>query len=123
MRARNFTLPPLGCCVPLLLLFSGILGSLWALSRNVDSQAAHHWKLSWQDEFDQPDGSRPNPAKWAYDLGGNGWGNHELEYYTDDVKNASASNGKLTITAIQEKKGSNDYTSARITSKNCFWLS
>jgi beta-glucanase (GH16 family) len=70
----------------------------------------------WADEFDYS--GKPDPAKWGYDTGGSGWGNHELEYYTDDVKNASASQGKLTITAIREKKGSNEYTSARLTSKN-----
>jgi hypothetical protein len=36
------------------------------------------WTLVWSDEFSAPDGSSPDPAKWTYDLGGKGWGNHEL---------------------------------------------
>lgn len=70
----------------------------------------------WADEFDYS--GKPDPTKWGYDIGGSGWGNHELEYYTSDEKNASASNGKLTITAVREVKEKNQYTSARLTTKN-----
>ena len=35
----------------------------------------------WSDEFNT-DGA-PDPSKWQYDTGGSGWGNHELEYYTN----------------------------------------
>ena len=119
MRLRKSMLPPFGCCVPLLLLLSGVFGSLWAFSAGREWQAAPHWELSWQDEFDQPDGSRPNPAKWTYDLGGNGWGNRELEAYTDREKNAHIERGTLVITALREHfTGSDgtarDYTSARL---------
>lgn len=41
---------------------------------------------AWQDEFDYA--GAPNPAKWGYDLGGDGWGNNELQYYTDSLDNA-----------------------------------
>ena len=40
------------------------------------------------DEFNGPDGSAPDAAKWNYDIGGNGWGNHELETYTSHPENA-----------------------------------
>ena len=46
------------------------------------------WKLIWSDEFDGPRGSAPDPAKWVYDTGATGWGNHELEEYTRDPANA-----------------------------------
>ena len=36
------------------------------------------WELVWADEFDQPDGSVPDPQKWNYQQGGAGWGNGEL---------------------------------------------
>jgi hypothetical protein len=36
------------------------------------------WTLVWSDEFNDPDGSRPDAAKWKFEVGGNGWGNHEL---------------------------------------------
>ena len=44
-----------------------------------DSTAAG-WHLVWSDEFNQPDGSAPDPAKWGLETGGNGWGNNELEH-------------------------------------------
>jgi beta-glucanase (GH16 family) len=77
------------------------------------------WQQSWDDEFDTGDGSRPDPARWVYDLGGNGWGNQELETYTDRAENARIEGGALVITARAEKfTGADgfprDYTSARI---------
>src|SRR5579884_2218644 len=77
------------------------------------------WKLVWSDEFNGPDGSSPDPSKWTLDVGGNGWGNNELEYYTSRAQNAEIRNGNLVITAKAEKyTGSDgltrDYTSARL---------
>ena len=46
--------------------------------------------LLWQDEFNQPAGTGPDPAKWTHDLGQNGWGNAELENYTDSRENSFA---------------------------------
>jgi len=45
------------------------------------------WTLTWSDEFSGPDGSAPDPTKWKIETGGNGWGNHELEYYTSRSQN------------------------------------
>jgi len=69
----------------------------------------------WSDEFSYE--GKPDPAKWGYDIGGGGWGNNELQYYTDDIKNASVANDKLTITAIREEVGGRQYSSARVISK------
>jgi beta-glucanase (GH16 family) len=69
----------------------------------------------WSDEFDYE--GKPDATKWGYDIGGHGWGNNELQYYTEDLKNASVSNGKLSITAIQERVGDRLYSSARVISK------
>ncbi|MFN8349287.1 MAG: glycoside hydrolase family 16 protein [Spirosomataceae bacterium] len=76
----------------------------------------------WQDEFEK-DGL-PDPAKWDYEVGGNGWGNNELEYYTkENLKNARVENGKLIIEAVKESFNGNNYTSARlITKKKGDWL-
>ena len=60
------------------------------------------WTLVWSDEFDGPDGSGPDPTKWTYDIGGNGWGNRELEYYTDRPRNVFIRDGNLVITAVRE---------------------
>lgn len=70
---------------------------------------------AWQDEFDR-DGA-PDPAKWGYDLGGTGWGNNELQYYTDKPANAFVADGLLTIVARRQKAGKNRYTSARLVSR------
>ena len=70
---------------------------------------------SWQDEFDYS--GKPDPKKWSYDLGDHGWGNNELENYTDKIQNAKVENGHLIIEAIKEKSGKANYSSARLVSK------
>ena len=77
------------------------------------------WKLVWSDEFNGPDGSPVDGSKWVSELGGNGWGNQELEYYTARPQNATQEGGNLVIKVLQEKyTGSDgvtrDYTSARL---------
>jgi beta-glucanase (GH16 family) len=67
------------------------------------------WKLVWNDEFDHFDNS-----KWTFAHGNNhGYGNNELEFYTD--KNHFISNGVLTIQARKEKIEGFEYTSTKIT--------
>ncbi len=78
------------------------------------------WKFAstpaWQDEFDYS--GRPDPAKWGYDLGGDGWGNNELQHYTDRIDNVSVGDGVLIIIARKEPMNGRSYTSARLVSKN-----
>lgn len=62
----------------------------------------------------------PDPAKWGYDIGGSGWGNNELQFYTNRIENAAALNGILKINAIKEIYSGSAYTSARLLSKNKF---
>ena len=66
--------------------------------------------LVWSDEFD---GDAINLDNWTYDLGGHGWGNQELQVYTNSSDNAYVANGNLMIVA--EDEGSH-YTSARLKS-------
>ncbi len=68
--------------------------------------------LVWSDEFNV-DGA-PDPTHWGYDLGAGGWGNNEVQTYTNDAQNVSVSGGNLKITL--RKVGAN-YTSARLNSK------
>jgi beta-glucanase (GH16 family) len=68
------------------------------------------------DEFNYT--GLPDPNKWGYDIGGSGWGNNELQYYTNQLKNAFVANGKLTITAYKEDMEGRNYTSARLITKN-----
>ena len=76
------------------------------------------WDLVWADEFVQADGTAPNPAKWAHETGGTGWGNNELQYYTDRRENSRIEDGKLVIEARAENFGGRQYTSARLLTKN-----
>jgi hypothetical protein len=63
------------------------------------AQAA--WRLVWSDEFN---GSSVNTKHWGFDIGngGNGWGNHELEYYTSRPENVFVRHGLLHIVARRE---------------------
>lgn len=70
----------------------------------------------WQDEFDYS--GLPDSSRWGYDIGGGGWGNNELQYYTRSISNASVANGVLTITARKEPMENRAYTSARLVTKN-----
>jgi beta-glucanase (GH16 family) len=73
-----------------------------------------HLKLVWQDEFNT--GKGPDTTKWKYDIGNGqgGWGNNELQYYTNEASNARIENGKLIIEARKENKQGQKYTSARL---------
>ncbi len=74
---------------------------------------AADWKLVWSDEFNAARRTPPDPAKWVYDLGGGGWGNNELEVYTDKPHNVAQDGaGHLVIRALKSNSGK--YTSARI---------
>ncbi|NOY37638.1 MAG: T9SS type A sorting domain-containing protein [Chlorobi bacterium] len=60
-----------------------------------------NWILVWSDEFSEP--GLPDSTKWAYDIGGGGWGNNELEYYTEKrIENAEVKDSMLVITARKE---------------------
>lgn len=78
--------------------------------------------LVLSEEFDT-DGA-PNPTVWGYDIGrgpnGDGWGNQELQYYTDRSSNVRVENGILRITAQQESFQGAAFTSARLLTKNLF---
>lgn len=83
-------------------------------------------KLVWSYEFEGPAGSSPNPSKWGFDVGGGGWGNNELQYYTSSPQNASLDgHGDLVIDARAERyTGPDDvtrsYTSARLETLKTF---
>jgi beta-glucanase (GH16 family) len=75
--------------------------------------ATDYSNLVFFDEF-TTDGA-PDPSKWSYDLGAGGWGNGELQTYTNNPANASVQGGNLVITAV---RNGNSYTSARLKSEN-----
>lgn len=75
---------------------------------------AQQWGLVWSDEFS---GTQINTANWTYDLGGSGWGNNELQNYTNSAANSTISNDNLLIIAKQQQFNGNAYTSARLKSQ------
>ncbi|MBS1947500.1 MAG: family 16 glycosylhydrolase [Bacteroidetes bacterium] len=81
----------------------------------VSSNSYPGYNLVWSDEFN---GNSINTNDWNFETGGDGWGNHELEYYTGRPQNAFVSCGNLIIEARSENYGNNYYTSARLTTQN-----
>jgi beta-glucanase (GH16 family) len=75
------------------------------------------YTLVWNDEFS---GSALNTSDWNQEIGNGigGWGNNELEYYTNSTKNTFLSNGNLIIEARREALGGFNYTSGRMTTQN-----
>lgn len=75
--------------------------------------------LVFSDEFNT-DGA-PDASKWTYDLGnGGGWGNNELQFYTNSTNNVIVQGGNLKITAKKEPISGFQYSSARLKSENKF---
>ena len=80
-------------------------------------QATAQKKLVWSEEFNYS--GLPDSSKWSYDVGGHGWGNNELQYYTKAKKeNARVEEGHLILEARKEKAENREYTSARLVTKN-----
>jgi beta-glucanase (GH16 family) len=86
-------------------------------ARDTADLASASGALVWSDEFDGPAGAAPDPANWNHETGDHGWGNGELQNYTDSRENSALDgNGNLVITARQEAGGG--YTSARLTTQD-----
>ncbi len=77
--------------------------------------SAQCYNLVWADEFD---GTSLDNSKWSYQVGAGGWGNNELQHYTDRIDNTTVSNGALQIIAKEEAYNGASYTSSRIRSIN-----
>lgn len=72
------------------------------------------WNLAWSDEFN---GTSIDTSNWKFETGGGGWGNNELEYYTNRSDNARIENGNLVIEGRKESYNGASYTSARLKSQ------
>lgn len=99
----------------ILLLFSALL--LTACAAVTETPAPppewerEGWVLVWQDEFE---GDALDPTNWTFDIGGHGWGNNELQAYTDRPENVRVEDGLLIIEARAEPFVRRNYTSGRI---------
>lgn len=81
-----------------------------------DTPPVDAYQLVWSDEFEQP--GPPDSTKWNYDIGGHGWGNNELQFYTKGrPENARVEGGKLIIEARKEPWEGANYTSAKLVSR------
>lgn len=90
-----------------------VFTTLWGCGVSSQSKL----KLVWNDEFDYT--GLPDTTKWSYDVGGHGWGNNELQFYTENrEKSARIEDGKLIIEAHKESFENMDYTSARLVTKS-----
>lgn len=89
-------------------------------SNDETQEVATYSNLVMADEFDVE--GAPNSELWNYDIGTgvNGWGNNELQYYTDRPENVTVQNGLLVISAIKEDYQGASYTSARLLTKGKF---
>lgn len=92
----------------------GISGK--SISKTTSVAVTVNLTLQWADEFNTA--GSPDTTKWKFDIGTgvNGWGNNELEYYTNRTDNAVVANGFLNITAKKEAYSGSSYTSAKLLS-------
>lgn len=102
-----------------LFLCLGVLCAGAAAQAGSARPASPQWTLVWSDEFNGPNGSPVDASKWVTETGGGGWGNNELESYTNRTQNAYQQDGNLVIQVLQEKFTASDgiardYTSARL---------
>lgn len=90
------------------------IGIILILTTGIAVPAQNCYQLIWADEFNTP--GQPDPSGWSFDLGNqNGWGNNELQTYTDSPENSFVRDGMLVIRAIKED---GNWTSARLVTKN-----
>lgn len=76
---------------------------------------AQNWNLVWSDEFSN---ATIDLSNWTPEIGAGGWGNNELQHYTNRAENATFQNGNLLIIAKKEAYQRSDYTSARLITKD-----
>ncbi len=104
----------------------GLINNPGLTTADLGSEA---WSLQWEDDFKGQAGSPPDLTYWRPEIGDGllngltGWGNNELQYYTDTPENVSLDGeGNLVITAEalgeEEERicwyGPCEFTSARL---------
>ena len=113
-----------GLFISIGLLYSTLLLTLFSGCNVDEMQTVVNFKnVTMEDDFE---GSTINNSLWNFDVGtgnaisGQGWGNNELQYYTDRAENITVEDGNLKITAIKESFMASGYTSARINTAGKF---
>lgn len=103
----------------LIFIFLFITSCSDSSTSSTDNGDELEYQLIWSDEFD---GNELNMDNWSFELGDGchlgvnlcGWGNNELQYYTDRTENIFVQDGSLHIVARDERFQNKNYTSARI---------
>ncbi len=92
-------------------------GETFSSSQNVtivsdDPEYFSKLELVWSEEFE---GNEVNADTWTFETGSGGWGNNELQNYTDG-DNVTVQDGILTITAekVNDAQVAGSYTSTRM---------
>jgi beta-glucanase (GH16 family) len=94
----------------------GVLAATSPVTTQESGRTSTGRRLVWADEFDKP--GLPDPSRWTYDVGGHGWGNRELQYYTRGrSENARVEGGHLIVEARREVWEGMEYTSARLVTR------
>ena len=102
--------------VPVYLFILIFLAGCKDTTKTKSGTPVDNWNLVWGDEFDKE--GLPDSTKWSYNTGGHGWGNQELQFYTENRReNARIENGHLIIEAHKEPWEGAKYTSARMVSQ------
>ena len=124
VHVRYFGAMRLGLAVAVL---GAIIGVAVTVSEAPPTEAhGSDRKIVWRDEFAGARGKKPDSARWTYNTGGGGWGNGELQSYTQSRRNAHLDGrGHLVISAIHERHTGPDgrerrYTSARLKTEGKF---
>ena len=108
-----------------LLSLSLLLLTFWGCQDDENAIVERSYQLVWSDDFDGTAGESPDATKWTYDIGigagGDGWGNQELQYYTDRPDNVALDGeGNLAIIARSESFAGRAFTSGRIKTQGIF---
>jgi beta-glucanase (GH16 family) len=130
--ARQTALTPAAIFMDAIAMIGRIVGTAALIASGFTATAcAQAWgEPVWRDEFDSTEaGAAPDASKWTFDVGGSGWGNHELEVYCApgtstpspcDVEHPNAfqdGHGHLIIRALkvsEEPAPTGSWTSARL---------
>lgn len=101
------------------MIVSAMTITVTTTSQTVKAAPTTNSTLVWSDEFN---GSSLDTSKWGYEIGtgAGGWGNNELQYYTNRTDNAYVLDGALHIKAKKEAYGGMNYTSARLNTNGKF---
>lgn len=102
------------------IMLFGLLLMILSCGTDDTQTVATSTELVLSEEFDV--NGAVDASLWTFEIGTgeNGWGNNELQYYTDRPENVTVQNGKLLITAQQESFEGSGFTSARLITKDKF---